>query len=198
MDREDRLSKGYKTRAALLDAARELFTERGYSGVGTEELVRHAGLTRGALYHHFRDKRDLFRAVFRQMEGEIVNKILARIADTGAVDPIEALGVGIRSFLDVCEDPALTQVGLVDAPSVLGWAEWRQIGAEHGLSLIADALQAAKDAGQLRDAEVRPLAHLMFAALGEAAMFVANAKDRAAARREVEAAIFTLLESLSD
>lgn len=196
MGPDDRHLRGQTTRAALLDAARELFAERGYSGVGTEELVQHAGVTRGALYHHFHDKRDLFRAVCQQMEGEIVNEILAKIADAGAEDPIEALWVGIRSFLDVCEDPAMTQVGLVDAPSVLGWAEWRQIGAEHGLSLVARALQAAQDAGRLRDAKVRPLAHLMLAALGEAAMFVANAKDRAAARREVEAALFTLLESV--
>lgn len=198
MEGADRHARGRATRAALLVAARELFAKRGYSGVGTEELVKHAGVTRGALYHHFRDKRDLFRAVFRQMEGEIVNEILAQIADAGAEDPIEALWVGIRSFLDVCEDPAKTQVGLVDAPSVLGWAEWRQIGAEHGLALVARALQAAQDAGRLRDAKVQPLALLIFAALGEAAMFVAYATDRAAARREVEAALFTLLESVRD
>jgi AcrR family transcriptional regulator len=198
MKREDRSQRSQATRATLLEAARELFSRRGYSNVGTEELVKHAGLTRGALYHHFRDKRDLFRAVFRQMEGEIVSEILAKIEDAGAEDPIEALGVGIRSFLDVCEDPAKTRVGIVDAPAVLGWAEWREIGAEHGLSLVARALQAAKDAGQVRHAEVQPLAHLMLAALGEAAMFVANAKDRAGARREVEAALFTLLDSLRD
>lgn len=198
MDRPDPSPRSQATRAALLEAARELFAERGYSSVGTEEVVKHAGVTRGALYHHFRDKRDLFRAVFRQMEGEIVNEILATITDSGADDPMEALGVGIRSFLDICEDPAKTQVGLVDAPSVLGWSEWREIGAEHGLSLVVTALQAAQDAGGLRDASVQPLAHLLLAALGEAAMFVANARDRTAARREVETAIFTLLESLRD
>jgi len=194
MDVPDRHPRGHSTRAALVAAARALFTERGYSGVGTEEVVEHAGVTRGALYHHFRDKRDLFRAVFQQMEGEIVNEILARISDADTQDPLEALGIGIRTFLNVCEDPRMTQVGLIDAPSVLGWAEWRQIGADHGLALIVEALRGAKDAGLLRGVEVAPLAHLLLAALGEAAMYIANAKDRAAARREMETALFTLLE----
>ena len=172
---DDLTERGRRTRDALLDAARELFMQRGYSAVGTEEIVKHADVTRGALYHHFRDKRDLFRAVFRQMEGQIVGEIMAQVEAADTDDPIEALWVGIRSFLDVCEDRQRIQVGLIDAPSVLGWTEWREIGAEHGMALVVTALEAARDAGGLRSAEVQPLAHLLFAALGEAAMFVANA-----------------------
>ncbi len=108
------------TRTALLAAARELFTERGYGGVGTEEIVRRAQVTRGALYHHFADKQDLFLAVHEQMEAEVVAEI-ARQMEGADGDPHEVLVHGIRAFLDVCTDPAITRVTLVDAPSVLGW-----------------------------------------------------------------------------
>src|SRR5689334_17674561 len=110
-----RPERGGATRAALLGAARALFAERGYAGVGTEEVVRRAGVTRGALYHHFRDKRDLFRAVFEQTEEEIVAAIGARM--DGASDPMALLAEGVRAYLDACGDPVLMRIGLRDAPA---------------------------------------------------------------------------------
>src|SRR5437868_6945528 len=105
-----RPERGEATRAALLDAGRALFAERGYAGVGTEEVVRRAGVTRGALYHHFRDKRDLFRAVYEQTEAEIVAAIGARMG--GAPDPMAMLTEGVRAFLDACCDPVMMRIGL--------------------------------------------------------------------------------------
>ena len=184
------------TRAALVAAARELFAERGYAAVGTEEVVQRAGVTRGALYHHFADKRDLFRAVYEQTEQEIVAAIAAQMAEAAQDDPWEVLAIGTRAFLDAVSDPALMRIGLLDGPAVLGWAEWREIGMKYGFGLVVAGLQAIKDAGQLRGDDVQALAHLMVGTLGEAAMLVANAEDPRAARQEIERALLGLLEGL--
>src|SRR3954470_4426514 len=121
-----REAEAQATREALIDAALELFTRRGYAGVGTEEIVRRARVTRGALYHHFDDKRDLFRAVHEQMEAEVVEAIQQRLASF-AGDPVEGLAEGVRSYLDACADPSFARITLIDAPAVLGWAERRRI-----------------------------------------------------------------------
>jgi AcrR family transcriptional regulator len=189
-----RVEQAAATRTALIGAARELFAERGYAGVGTEEVVRRARVTRGALYHHFADKRDLFRAVHEQREQELVASIADRIGSIA--DPWELMVTGVRAFLDACTDPALIRIALLDAPVVLGWAEWREIDARYGLGLVVGALQGAMDAGVLRAQPVRPLAHLLLGAMTEAAMLIANASDHAAARREVEAPLLSLLEGL--
>jgi AcrR family transcriptional regulator len=182
------------TRAALVAAARGLFAERGYAAVGTEEVVQAAGVTRGALYHHFQDKRDLFRAVYEQVEQEVVESVAAQMSETG--DPWELLARGTRAFLDACSDPALMRIGLLDGPAVLGWGEWREIGAKYALGLVMAGLQAAKDAGELRSGDVKALAHLMLGTLGEAAMLIANSDDPAAAREEVERALLDVLAGL--
>jgi len=189
-----RPERGEATRDALVAAARALFTERGYAGVGTEEVVRRAGVTRGALYHHFRDKRDLFRAVYEQTEAETVAAIGARMQ--GVSDPVELLEEGVRAFLDACSDPVMMRIGLRDAPAVLGWEEWREIGDRHGLGLVTGGLRAAMDAGRIVRADVRTLAHLLLSALAEAALLIASAADPAAARDEVEHTLLALLGGL--
>jgi AcrR family transcriptional regulator len=189
-----RPDRGEATRDALLAAARALFAERGYAGVGTEEVVRRAGVTRGALYHYFRDKQDLFRAVFEQTEAEIMQTIIARVE--GLTDPMEELAVGVRAFLDACDDPTLMRIGLRDAPGVLGWEEWREIGNRHGLGLITGALSWAMDEGQIAHADVRTLGHLLLAALAEASLLIASADDHRAAREDVEGTLMLLLDGL--
>jgi AcrR family transcriptional regulator len=182
------------TRRSLIDAARRLFSERGYAEVGTEEIVTRAKVTRGALYHHFKDKRDLFRAVHRDVEEEMIERIARRME--GARDPWELMLVGIRAFLDTFDDPGLKRIALTDAPVVLGWREWRAISDEHGLGLTRAALQGAVDAGVLRPIAVEPMAHLLIASLSEAAFMIANAPRPRRARREAERALVELLEGL--
>ncbi len=133
------------TRAELLRVARTLFAERGYADVGTEEIVRAAHVTRGALYHHFADKRDLFRAVHEQVADDLLATIAGKIA--GITDPWEALETGVRAFLDACTDPAVMRISHLDAPAVLGWAEWREIDARHWLGVVSDGVQEAIDGG---------------------------------------------------
>jgi AcrR family transcriptional regulator len=183
------------TRAALIQAARKLFARRGYAGVGTEEIVRCARVTRGALYHHFASKEDLFRAVFEQLEAELTNRIAAVAA--AAEDPYRALSAGADAFLDACLDPAVQRITLLDAPAVLGWQQWREIGARYGLGLVQDALQAAMDQGLIARQPVAPLAHVMLGALDEAAMLVAQSSDEGRTREEVGRIVARLLTSLS-
>jgi AcrR family transcriptional regulator len=184
------------TRARLVKAARELFTERPYADVGTEEIVRRARVTRGALYHHFADKRDLFRAVHEQMEAEVVERIQGQLASSAARDPIEALRAGVGSYLDACADPSFARITLVDAPAVLGWEEWRRIDEAHALRLILAGLEGAMEAGALRRQPVRPLAQLMLGTMGEAGLLIANATDPKATRVEIEAALLAWLDAL--
>ena len=184
------------TRAALVAAARPLFAERGYAGVGTEEIVRAAGVTRGALYHHFVDKRDLFDAVYLQVEVELTERIATGALGGGAESAMGAMRAGAEMFLDACTDPDVQRIALLDGPAVLGWDRWREIGAEHGLGLIEASLQAAVDAGEIAPQPVRPLAHVLLGALDEAAMLVARAEDPKAARAEVGQTLDLLLSAL--
>src|SRR4051794_15280541 len=165
------------TRDALIEAARALFAERGYADVGTEEIVRAAGVTRGALYHHFGGKRDLFEAVYERVESELAQRIAAGALGTGVASPLEAMRAGAEMFLQAATEPEAQQIALLDGPSVLGWDRWREIAAEHGLGLIEATLRAAVDAGAIREQPVRPLAHVLMGALDEAAMLVARAED---------------------
>jgi AcrR family transcriptional regulator len=183
-----------ETRAALIAAARELFADRGFASVGTEEIVRAARLTRGALYHHFESKEDLFRAAYEDVERELVERIAADALS--ATNPLEALHAGARAFLDACEDPAVQRIALIDAPSVLGWEQWREIGLRYGFGLVHQTLEAAMDAGLIERQPVRPLAHLLLGAIDEAAMLVARARDGGQTKREVAASVDRYLDSL--
>lgn len=183
-----------ETRSALLAAARELFTERGYANVGTEEIVKRAKVTRGALYHHFEDKKDLFRAVHEANEERLVAGIAARV--DGITDPMELLATGVKSFLDACEDPAISRIGLIDAPAVLGWKEWREIDAKYGLGLVMAVIQANIDAGLIEPVPVRTIGHLLLAAMGEAGIMVVSAEDPKAMRKEAEQSLLALVHGL--
>src|SRR5919107_2756270 len=160
------------TRAALIAAARELFAARGYAAVGTEEIVRRAGVTRGALYHHFADKHDLFRAVYERVEQELTERIVTEVPLAGE-DPIRVLRDGTATFLDACLDPEVERIALLDAPAVLGYEAWREISERHGLGLIQAALQSAVDTGSIPAQPVRPLARVLLGAPDEAALYLA-------------------------
>ena len=184
-----------ETREALIAAARELFGERGFAAVGTEEIARSARLTRGALYHHFESKEDLFRAVYEAVERDLVAQIAATAVAAG--DPVEALRAGARAFLDACEDPTVRRIALIDSPSVLGWEQWREIGMKYGLGLVQATLEAAMEAGLIERQPVRPLAHLLLGSIDEAGMLVARADDGGQTKREVAAAIDRYLSALT-
>lgn len=195
--RRTQAERSESTRRALLDAARTLFAERGYAGVAAEQIVRAAGVTRGALYHHFDGKRELFEAVYIEIEKELAERIAAGALSGAAQSPTKAMRAGAEMFLQACTEPEAQQIALLDGPSVLGWDRWREIAAEHGLGLIEATLQAAIDAGEIEAQPVKPLAHVLMGALDESAMVVARAEDSEAMRAEVGKTLDFLLSSLS-
>src|SRR5215510_2463050 len=184
------------TRRQLVSAARALFGARGYADVGTEEIVRAAGVTRGALYHQFRDKADLFAAVAEEVEAEIAERIAAGAAGA-ADDPMGALRAGVRLFLDACAEPEVERIILLDAPAVLGWEAWRDLASRYGLGLVQLVLQSAMDAGAIAPQPVAPLAHFLIGALDECALYVARASDPAAAREQCAAIFDRILRSIT-
>jgi AcrR family transcriptional regulator len=184
------------TRGALIAAGRELFAARGYAGVGTAEIVQRAGVTRGALYHHFTGKQDLFGAVYEQVERELTERIVTEVPLAGG-DPVTVLREGTATFLDACLDPEVQRIALLDAPAVLGYEAWRAIGERYGLGLLRAAIQRAVDVGAIPVQPVRPLAHVLLGALDEAALLIARADDVVSARREVGETLDRLLTALS-
>jgi AcrR family transcriptional regulator len=185
------------TRAKLLAAATALFAQRGYAAVGTEEIVRAAGVTRGALYHQFRDKEQLFEAVFEEVEADTTRRIAETAIAGNDGDPLAALHAGARAFLAVCAEPVVERIALRDAPAVLGWARYREIGFRHGLGVVRAVLEAGMAAGAIAEQPLTPLAHLLLGALDEGALYIARADDPATARAEVEVVIGRLVDGLA-
>jgi AcrR family transcriptional regulator len=181
------------TRAALLKAAKTVFSEQGYEAASTEEIVRRAKVTRGALYHHFEDKRALFDAV----ASEVARDIAARIDKVTPMDePLQALIVGTGAFLDACLDPAVRRIYLIDAPAVLGWHRWREIDAPHGVRSLREGVTAMLAQRSDDALTVEPTTFLLAGAFNEAALWIAEAKDEKAARRAMDRALAALIERL--
>lgn len=174
------------TQGALLVAGRRSFAERGFADVPADEIVKAAGVTRGALHHHFGDKRGLFRAVFEQLEGE-----LTRLVGEGTDDLVPR---ALAAFLDICERPDVRRIALTDAPAVLGWQAWREIEAEHGLGLLTAMLADSPTASKTTPAPV--LAQLVLGSVTEAALLIAHADDRSAARKQAEESLHVLFGDL--
>ncbi|MFI5615649.1 TetR/AcrR family transcriptional regulator [Amycolatopsis sp. NPDC051903] len=172
------------TRAALVSAARVLFATRGYHDVPAEEITRTAGVTRGALYHHFGDKQGLFRAVVEEVEIELTAEVAAVM--TAGVDPLTGMTTALGVFLDACLREEVQRISLTDAPAVLGWDVWREIEGEHGLGLLVTSLSRAHAEGLIVDVPIRTLAQLILSTVMEAARMIAAADDPAAVRVETQ------------
>jgi AcrR family transcriptional regulator len=186
------------TRRAFVDAARGLFAEKGYGGVTIGEIVVRTGMTKGALYHHFEDKRSLLRAVVEEIEEELDEEVLgaARKSREENRDPFGAFMAGIHAYLDACLRQDVRQILLLDGPSVLGWEEWHGIDAEHAIAQIEGGLKVLMDLEVVEAQPIGPLAHLIHGATMEAALFIATADDPGKAREEMGSALRRLLEGL--
>jgi AcrR family transcriptional regulator len=185
------------TRAKLIEAGRRLFAERGYAAVSSEELVAAAGVTRGALYHHFEGgKLGLFEAVYEAVEQDLVARFpLERMAGK---DPLAAIAVAIGEVLERSREPEIHQIALVDAPAVLGWERWHEIELRYGLGVIIASLSAASEAGQLREGVAVPeLANALLGALVEAGHYVARAGDDEEAVAYMRESLVALVEGLA-
>jgi AcrR family transcriptional regulator len=181
------------TTAALLDAARELFARDGYAATSLEAVVGRAGVTKGALYHHFDGKQELFRAVFAREQERLAITVTEAFA--GEADPWEGLQAACRAFLDAALDPELQQIVLVDSFAALGFAAVRE-AESNLLEGLREALRLSMDAGDLPGRPVEPLAALLFGGLCEAALTTARAEDQRAAHRAITAELRRLFDAL--
>lgn len=168
---EQRARQRVQTKRALTREGRRLFAAQGYAAVGLAEIVRAAGVTKGALYHHFEGKTDLFRAVLEEVQQEVADRVAAA-ADAEA-DPWTQLTTGCRTFLTATADPEIQRIMLVDGPAVLGWAAWRTLDEVGSARHLAEALTALADAGVIAAQPIAPLAHLLSGAMNEAALWLA-------------------------
>src|SRR5205823_10514183 len=154
---------------------------------GTEAVVKAAGVTRGALYHHFADKADLFRAVYERLEQRVIAQVEKAVADlTG---PLAVLHAGADAFLDACLEPAVQRIVLLEGPAVLGWETWREIDMAYGLGMVTAVLELAMQTGAICKAPVEPLAHILLGGLNEGAMLMASSPDPDAARQRTGEAL---------
>ena len=185
------------TRAALVAAARKLFAEHGYAEVGTERVAQAAGVTRGALYHQFADKADLFAAVLEAVEIDLSTRLIDAVAASDTDDPLAALAAGADALLDASAEPEVRRIALLDGPAVLGWERWREVGMRHGFGHVTGLLTELMDAGAIPVQPVEPLAHVLIGALDEAALYVALAADPARARAEAGAVLRRLLTAVT-
>jgi len=186
---------GVQTKAELIAVGRELFASQGYAGVALAEICDRAGVTRGALYHHFPDKDGLFRAVCEEVAGEVSQRVIAAAGEQQ--DAWSRLQTGCRAFIAASADPDVQRILLADAPSVLGWESFREIDGRHGLGLLKGALRAAMDEGTVAPGPVDTLAHVLVGALNEAAMLVAQAHGSKRARSDAVAAVDRLLAGIA-
>ncbi len=184
------------TRDALIAAARRLWGLRGYAEVGTPEITAAAGVTRGAMYHQFADKAALFREVVEAVESDVMARMATVVAGSGAATPADAIRAAVDAWLEVSGDPEVRQLILLDAPSVLGWAEFRDVAQRYSLGMTEQLLNEAIRAGQLTRQPVRPLAHVLIGALDEAAMVIATADDPKRLRRETRQVLHRLIDGM--
>jgi AcrR family transcriptional regulator len=191
---EARAIQGAVTRAALLSAARELFGTKGFAETSLDEVVADAHVTKGALYHHFRGKEDLFGAIYEQVQLEVSDKVVAEFLRT---DPWEALQVGCELWIDAHLDPAVQRIAMRDARAVLGWETVREVEARYGAVPLRGVLRRAMRQGLMQPYPLRPLSLMLTGSLTEACFYVADAEDTEDARGEVRSLVSRLLTGLA-
>jgi len=181
----------------LVRVAREMFTTPGYQATSVDEIVEQARVSKGALYHHFKSKEQLFEAVFRDVDIELSQRLQDEIASAIFPDPWTQLIAGAIAHVDAAaEDPSFRQIVLLDGPAVLGWPRWREIQASTWLGSVETMFAEFMSIGAIRAMPVRELVHLIIAALNESVMMVANAEDRDATRRAMRTVVTALLDGL--
>jgi AcrR family transcriptional regulator len=178
-----------ETRGALLKSARALFAKKGFAETGTPEIVATAGVTRGALYYHFADKRDLFQAVLEAEEEALAARINA-VSMPLADDPVEALMAGTRAFLAAATDTGTNRIVFVDGPAALGWDDWRKIDARHSAATLRDGLSAAMEAGALKSLPLDEITNMLSASFNEAALGLGTGRYSEAALEQTFRALF--------
>lgn len=195
--RRTQADRSAATRHALVSAARPLFAEHGFAEVSNDAIVAAAGVTRGALYHQFADKSELFEAVLTAVESDIATRLAADAAAAGISDPVDALRHAVGTWLDMCVEPEIYRIALIDGPAVLGWKHWREVCQLHVFGMVRDLLTLGIELGRIRPQPVMPLSHVLMGASDEAALYVAESTDRPQARADMIEILDGLIQALT-
>jgi AcrR family transcriptional regulator len=187
-------SQAEETRLLLLQAGRAQFGADGFTATKATDVARQAGVTRGALLHHFVDKEGLFAAVLEALEAEVADRVFAS-AVTGP-EPIDRLYLGFDAFLAECVKADVTQIMLIDGPSVLGWQAWHEIDSRYGYQPVLDTVRAAAAAGQLPTDDPESLAHLLLGALAEAGTVIGRSAEPEQTRARMAISLHRLIDGL--
>jgi AcrR family transcriptional regulator len=194
--RRTQAERAADTRDALIDAARPLFASLGFGEASLETIVRNAGVTRGALYHHFADKTELFAAVFEQVEGEMAARMGEAVVAAGQSDPVEIMRLCAGLWLDACAEPEIQRIVLLEALAVLGWERWSDIGHRYNIGFVTELLTDAIQSGSIPPQPVEATALTIMGALREATLYIACADDHHQARMDAGAVMDRLLDAL--
>ena len=195
--RRTQADRSAATRDSLVAAARRLFAAHGFAEVPADAIVAAAGVTRGALYHQFADKAALFDAVLEAVEADIARRLADEVAAAGQSDPVEAMRHAVRTWLEICVEPEIYRIALIDGPSILGWAHWREVCQRHVFGLVQTLLADGIQLGRIRPQPVRPLTHVLMGASDEAALYVAEAADPGQARAEMIEVLDRFIDSVT-
>jgi AcrR family transcriptional regulator len=193
--RRSQRERSMATTTQLLATARKMFARNGYAATSLDAVARECGMTKGAVYHQFADKAELFAAVYEEEErklGELMTKAYLEKSD-----PWTGFTAGSKAFLEACLDPGVQQITLIDAPSALGISRMREIQSRHTFALLKEGLRRAIHAGQLRKREIEPLANVLFGGMCQAVSFVLGSKDQAEALKKVNRELNAVLEGLA-
>ena len=193
MRRED---NALSTRAALIAAGSRAFSTIGFAEAALDQIVSDAGVTTGALYHHFKNKKELFRAVAEDIEQEILDSVRERLDAASNLPTWDQLEAGLSASLELCSAPGVARILFGEAPNVIGAREWREIELEYGFGLLSERFAALESAGDIQPGTTEIAANAMLGALMETAHAVAAADQREAALRVARATLNSFLWSL--
>jgi AcrR family transcriptional regulator len=194
--RRTQAERAAETRDALIGAARPLFASVGFADASLETIVRNAGVTRGALYHHFADKTELFAAVFERVEAEMAVRMAEAVGAAGHSDPVEIMRLCSGLWLDACAEPEIQRIVLLEALAVLGWERWSDIGHRYNIGFVKGLLTDAIESGSIPRQPVEATALTIMGALREATLYIARADDQRRARADAGAVMDRLLDAL--
>lgn len=187
--------QGQATRGQLIAVATRLFAEHGYEDASVEQVLAESGLSRGALYYHFRSKEALFLGVLESVEADVMRRVRAAATEAArSGDQLAVFRAASLAWVHLAAEPAVRRIVLLDAPAVLGWQRWRELDEEQALGSVKNLLARIAEAGRLERERIDLLAHVWLAALDEIALYVAGAPDREAAMRQAEDTIDRMLE----
>ncbi len=184
------------TRGKLIATGRALFAENGFADTSTDDILSASGVSRGAMYHHFSSKTELFQAVFEAVEDDLTNDVMVAATASSETDPMRILEAGFDAFLDQCRNPEVQRIVMLEGPTVLGWDTWHELDERYAFGTIKFVLATAADSGRIEPDAVDPLSHLLLGAIMQAGMVVARADDPAAAKKAMVASFAQLLSSL--